>query len=248
MRRMIGFACCLLPLASAPAQAAGKLGHPPINAVTAGPHTLVDLSDTEKRTVPRDRLSVGLALEQDATDPVSAQSALNKKMKHLLAIAARSPDVQVETRDYVTIPLRWAKPNKAITLWRAEEIIGVSGTKLGQVLRLTGQLQKEGMAVVNMTYGVTSKRQRRAAKELTSEALRNLTAKAATAAKDLGLKFLYWSHITIEPTNGGGPRPFPSMALAASSPATGFPSPTGIAGRATVNVVVNGTAVFGPAR
>jgi predicted secreted protein len=190
-----------------------------------------------------------LALERDATDPVSAQSALNEKMKGILAVATRNRGVQVETRDYETIPIRWTKPNGEISVWRAEETIGVTGTKPDQVLRLTGRLQKEGMTVVNMTYSVTSQRQRRAAKELTSEALHNLTAKATTAAKDLELKFLYWSHITIEAANSGNPRPFPFMALQAQARRSiAFPPPSGIAGRAIVNVTVDGTAVFGPVR
>jgi predicted secreted protein len=209
---------------------------------------MVDMTDTEQLPVPRDRLDVELTLGQDATNPISAQSALNNKMKGILRVAAQSRNVQVETRDYETIPIRWQKPNRKIALWRAEETIDLGGTKLDQVLLLTGRLQKEGMAVTSMTYSVTSKRQRLTAKELTSKALRNLTAKATSAAEDLRRKFLYWSHITIEAANSSGPQPFPLMALQAGNRSTRFPSPTGVAGRAIVNVTVKGTAVFGPAR
>jgi uncharacterized protein len=207
----------------------------------APPPTVLHLSQTAERRLPRNLLHVELRAEKTAATADAVEVAINRSMAKALAEARRVNGVEVETGSYAVYR---AMPQKGAPEWNGAQSLRLSGLDFAALLKLAGTLEAEGLVMSNLTYEASPKAVRDAEDSLTSEALSAMAARAAAIAQQLHLKVSGYRDVTIGNAQAeGGPIPrFAAMAEAA------MPAPVGAPGEATIRVTVGAEILLAPAR
>ena len=214
---IMAFAC---PASAAPPQPAGK-------------PTVLHLSQTAERQLPRDLLHVEMRAENAAGDPQLVQAAINRVMARILPELRQVNGIEVETGTYT---VHRVTPEHGPAEWRGIQTLTLSGTDFGLLLNLAGRLQSEGLVMSNLVYEASPKTVRGAEDELTAAALSALGRRAAEIAQQLHLTVTGYRDLTVGNAEPGGP---PTPRFAAVGAAMAAPAPVGAAGKATVRVTVN---------
>jgi len=203
------------------------------------PPTVLHLSQTAERRLPRDLLRIDLRAEKTAANPEVVEAAINRLMAKALAAARQVAGVAVETGSYAVYR---AQPEKTAPEWSGAQTLQLSGADFGALLKLTGALQAEGLVIGNLAYEASAKTVRGAEDALTDEALASLAHRAAAIARQLHLTVLGYRDVTVgNAAAEGGPMPrFAAMTAAA------MPAPVGAPGEATVRVVVSAEILLAP--
>jgi uncharacterized protein len=207
----------------------------------APPPTVLHLSQTAKRRLPRDLLHVELRAEKTASSPEVVEAAINRGMAKALAEARQVNGVEIETGSYAVYRVMHEKNAPE---WTGAQSLRLSGSDFAALLKLAGALEAEGLVMSDLTYEASPKTVHGAEDALTSEALSALAARAAAIAQQLHLKVNGYRDVTVGNAQAeGGPIPrFAAMAEAT------MPAPVGAPGEATVRVTVSAEILLAPAR
>ncbi len=151
----------------------------------AGNTTMLHLSETAERNVPRDRLRVQLAAEFVDTDAAKVQTEINRRMNAAVARIKSVPDIAVETEGYGVYDERG---DKAPPRWRGSQSISLLAKDFPSLLALVGALQRDGLIVKAMTPELSREAREAVTDELTDSALRRLRQRAEHIAAGLGAR------------------------------------------------------------
>ncbi len=183
----------------------------------AAAETLLTLSETASVRVAPDRIVASLRAEAQATSAAVAQTDVNRQITAALAAARAVKGVGVSTGYYSVWHL-----TQPTDQWHATETVMLRGADGKVVLALVGRLQSAGMALSQLGWTVAPATERRARLAATSKALSRLTARAQAAAKLLGLRFVSFKDVRLDPVTTALPGPrFTTMGAAAPAPQAG---------------------------
>ncbi len=225
----------LLALAVTPASAQ--------TAPEADGFTVVTLSESAQRDVPRDRLRVTLRAEEAGPDAAAVQSAINRRVAAAVERAKAVAGVRVETGGY------WVneeRPKDAPARWRGNQTLVLSSGNPSAVLPLAGELQQAGLLAAGVTWELTPGAVRSVEDELTGEALQRLRFRAELVAREMGLAVARIAKISVG--SAGRDRPPTPRPLAAAAAASPDPAPSLVAeaGEQTVTVSVQAEILLKP--
>ena len=205
--------------------------------------TLVTLSESAQRDVPRDRLRVTLRAEETGPDAAAVQAAINRRVAAAVERARATAGVRVETGGY------WVneeRPRGAPARWRGNQTVTLSSGNPSAVLPLAGELQKSGLLAAGVTWELTPGAVRQVEDELTGEALQRLRFRAELVAREMGLAVARIAKITVGSAGRDRPPVARPMAMAASgSPDSAAPM-VAEAGEQTVTVSVQAEILLKP--
>lgn len=195
--------------------------------------TLLHLSETAERTVPRDRLRVALAVEIIDSDAAKVQAEVNQRMKSALARIKAVSDVALETGGYNVF---LETPSAGARRWHGSQSATLVAADFGKLLALVGALQQDGLVVKGMTPELSREARQSVEDELTEVALARLRARAERIATGLNDKIDAYRDLHIG--NASTPQPFMRAVAAPSGISPSAPPPVAEPGEALVSVTV----------
>lgn len=209
-------------------------------ASASRPTTLLHLTETAERSVPRDRLRVVLAAELTDRDAAKVQAEINRRMNKALTRIKATPGIAVDTQGYNVYEERGEHgPSR----WHGSQSLSLTAEDFAKLLTLVGALQQDGLVVKGLAPELSRAARRGVEDQLTDEALARLKARAAHIAARLGAKVESYRELRIG--NLGVP-PSPLRAMAVMAEARAPLPPVAEAGEATVSVTVSAEIVLSP--
>lgn len=219
----------LAPMAGfAPAAQAQTAGQ---TATTPG-ETLLRLSETGEVSRAPNELRLDLRAEARGTDAAAVQAQVNRAVQGALDRAKAVSGVRASTTGYWTN--REGPPNRA---WVASQRIALRGADPAPLLELAGTLQSQGLALDNMSWGLSREESQSARQEAGRLAIEQLRARAAAVAEQLGMQVAGIRQIALDAPEP----PMPRMAMAMRAEARPAPPPPAAAPE-DVTVAANVTA------
>lgn len=208
-------------------------------AQPAAAATVLHLSETAHVSVRPDELVASLSLDGTAATPVAAQAQVNAGIGKALDQAKAVQGVTVSTGFY-----RVWQTVKPANEWHASQQIELRQNGDGAaLLKLVGTLQAQGLALQQLGWQVAPETARRAQADATRAALGALRGRAEAAAEILGLRFVSFRQVNLEPGRPA-PVPFPrAMAMAAAEP---MPPPNAEAADVDIEATVSADADLEP--
>ena len=228
-------------LAIAAATSVARAGDGGLQLPPAG-HTLVNLSASERTTLPQDLLTAALRIEARGAEPRKVQDDINKAMTKALALAKTVPTVKTSTGGYQVYEQRL---ERNVRVWQGQQTVQLESKDSAALLDLAGKLQGAGFAVSGLNWSLSPERAESVRDELLVKALGNLKAKAALVARTLGKSGYELTDVNLD----GAPQPVPmyravrmEMAMADGAVA----APVAEAGETEVVVGVSARALLKP--
>jgi predicted secreted protein len=228
-------------LAIAAAASVARAGDSGLQLPPAG-HTLVNLSASERTTLPQDLLTAALRIEARGAEPRKVQDDINKAMTRALALAKAVPTVKTSTGGYQVYEQRL---ERNVRVWQGQQTVQLESKDSAALLDLAGKLQGAGFAVSGLNWSLSPERAESVRDELLVKALGNLKAKAALVARTLGKSGYELTDVNLD----GAPQPMPmyraarmEMAMADGAVAP----PVAEAGETEVVVGVSARALLKP--
>jgi predicted secreted protein len=228
-------------LAIAAAASVARAGDGGLQLPPAG-HTLVNLSASERMTLPQDLLTAALRIEARGAEPRKVQDDINKAMTRALALAKAVPTVKTSTGGYQVYEQRL---ERNVRVWQGQQTVQLESKDSAALLDLAGKLQGAGFAVSGLNWSLSPERAESVRDELLVKALGNLKTKAALVARTLGKSGYELTDVNLE----GAPQPMPmyraarmEMAMADGAVAP----PVAEAGETEVVVGVSARALLKP--
>ena len=229
-------------LAIAAAASVARAGDGGLQLPPAG-HTLVNLSASERMTLPQDLLTAALRIEARGAEPRKVQDDINKAMTRALALAKAVPTVKTSTGGYQVYEQRL---ERNVRVWQGQQTVQLESKDSAALLDLAGKLQGAGFAVSGLNWSLSPERAESVRDELLVKALGNLKAKAALVARTLGKSGYELTDVNLD----GAPQPVPmyravrmEMAMAADGAVA---APVAEAGETEVVVGVSARALLKP--
>ena len=229
-------------LAIAAAASVARAGDSGLQLPPAG-HTLVNLSASERTTLPQDLLTAALRIEARGAEPRKVQDDINKAMTKALALAKTVPTVKTSTGGYQVYEQRL---ERNVRVWQGQQTVQLESKDSAALLDLAGKLQGAGFAVSGLNWSLSPERAESVRDELLVKALGNLKAKAALVARTLGKSGYELTDVNLD----GAPQPVPmyravrmEMAMAADGAVA---APVAEAGETEVVVGVSARALLKP--
>ena len=229
-------------LAIAAAASVARAGDGGLQLPPAG-HTLVNLSASERTTLPQDLLTAALRIEARGAEPRKVQDDINKAMTRALALAKAVPTVKTSTGGYQVYEQRL---ERNVRVWQGQQTVQLESKDSAALLDLAGKLQGAGFAVSGLNWSLSPERAESVRDELLVKALGNLKAKAALVARTLGKSGYELTDVNLD----GAPQPVPmyravrmEMAMAADGAVA---APVAEAGETEVVVGVSARALLKP--
>ena len=206
-------------------------------------HTLLNLSASERMTLPQDLLSVALRVESRSADPRKVQDDINKAMTAALALTKPVTAVKTATGSYQVYEQRL---ERNVRLWQGQQSLQLESKDSAALLDLAGRLQGLGFVMSGMNWSLSPERAESVRDDLMVKALGKLRAKAALVARTLGKSGYELTDINLE----GVPQPMPMyrtarMEVAMASDGAVAP-PVAEAGETEVTVGVSARALLKP--
>jgi predicted secreted protein len=241
---LLGF--LFLPMA---AQAQDGLNLPPEGT------TIINLSATEKRTMPQDLLIASLRIELDEGTPLEIQKKINESMAKALDLAKKEPAFKVSTGAYsvykydhpIVINVKTGE-QKMEPRWRGSQTIDIESKDSTKLLDAVGKIQEIGFAMNNLAYTLSPEVMDKVRDELMVEALKKLTAKADIVAKTLGKSKADLVEVNVDAGGPVYPMHKVMMARQEMSMDAGAPmaAPVAEAGETDVSLTVSARALIKP--
>lgn len=234
------------PIASLALAGCIVLAVPAVAAPPAASPTLLHLSQTARRVVPRDRIAIEMRTEATGVDPRLVQAEVNRRMKAALGKAKSTPSVKAATGSYNTYRFTPTGPDgkpKPPDQWRTEQGLSLTGQNFPAALILAGVLQADGLVITGMRFDVAPATLRAQQAALTKEALSAIMARAGRVAAALGLKVDRIVNLTVGNAQEQGRSPYPMMMARA---ARAGPPPAVAPGESTVAVTVQAEIALTP--
>jgi len=204
--------------------------------------SVLNLSETAQREVPRDLLRATLAAEATDPDAGKVQAEINQRMSAAMTRIKQVTGVTVETGGYSVYR---ETPDKQPPRWHGSQTVNLTSKDFAALLSLIGTLQQHGLVIQLLAPDISREARQSVEDALTDEALTRLKQRADRIAATAGVKLQGIHMLTVGNVNAPPPiiRPMMRMAAAEAAPA---PPPVAEAGNATVSITA--TAEFGLAR
>ena len=206
-------------------------------------HTLLNLSASERMTLPQDLLTAALRIEARGAEPRKVQDDINKAMTAALALTKTVAAVKTTTGSYQVYEQRL---ERNVRLWQGQQSLQLESKDSAALLDLAGRLQGLGFVMSGMNWSLSPERAESVRDELMVKALGKLRAKAALVARTLGKSGYELTDINLQ----GIPQPMPMysaarMEMAVASDSAVAP-PVAEAGETEVTVGVSARALLKP--
>lgn len=202
--------------------------------------TLLHLSEAAQIQVHPDRLAAGLRVEADGATTTEVQAKVNAGMAAALDLAKKTAGITVSTGSYSV----WqVQPNpQAAKHWHAAQTLDLVGSDGAVVQTLVGTLQAQGLVVQQLGWRLAADTTHRAHVDAMQMALKQLRGRAEDAASALGLAFVSFRLVNLDPS-GVAPRAI-LMAAPMMSGGAAMPNPVTEAADITVEVRIEADAVL----
>src|SRR5579863_6350531 len=210
--------------------ASPAIGQAPPSSINA---TILHLSETAERNVPRDRFRVALAAEATDPDAAKVQAEINRRMSTALPRIKSVSDVALETGGYSVYQ---DNPSVGAQRWHGSESITLEAADFAKLLALVGSLQQGGLVIKGMAPELSREARQSVEDELTDVALERLRKRAERVAVGLGAKVDTYRDIHIG--NAVTPQPLMRVAKAAGEISSPAMAPVAEPGEAPVSVTV----------
>lgn len=217
--------------------------------------TIINLSATEKRTMPQDLLIASLRIEvDDANDPAAVQKKINEAMTKALDLAKKEKSFKVSTGAYSVykydesvIVNEKTGERDTRSVWRGTQTIDIESKDATKLLDTVGKIQGMGFAMNNLAYTLSPEVADDVRDELMVAALKKLSAKAELIAKTLGKSKADLVDVNVD---AGGPvmPMYKTMMARAEGMAmdAAMPAPVADAGETDVSLTVSARALIKP--
>ncbi len=146
-------------------------------------HTLLNLSASERLTMPQDTLMASLRIEAKSADTAKIQNDINAAMEKAVAEAKKVKDVKVSTGSYYVYEQQVDQRTK---IWHGQQTIELESKDSAALLKLAGDIQKMGFVMNGLNYTLSVEKAESVRDELMVKALEKLQKKADMVAKALG--------------------------------------------------------------
>jgi uncharacterized protein len=201
------------------------------------PVTVLHLSAEETVQVTPDQLVANLVAQNTSRSPSTAQRTVNELITAGLKAAKDVQTVQAHAIGYSVVPT-----DDKRTTWTARQTLELRGTDGTALLDLTGKLQQQWFVAGSLDWQVSPALRRKAHDQATTAALKELQARAASAAETLGLRVDHAQDVRLDGP-AYQPRPqFATMAMAARA----APAPQASAAPEDVTATVSAEYVLRP--
>lgn len=218
--------------------------------------TIINLSATEKRTMPQDLLIASLRIEiDDRNDAAAVQTKINEAMTKALDLAKKEKSFKVSTGAYSVykydenvIVNQKTGEHETRSTWRGSQTIDIESKEAAKLLDVVGKIQGMGFAMNNLAYTLSPDVAEKARDELMVAALKKLSAKAELIAKTLGKSKADLVDVNVD---AGGPvvpmyKTMMARAEMAGAPADAMAAPVADAGETDVSLTVSARALIKP--
>jgi len=205
----------------------------------AHPETLLRLSETAEREVRADQLVAVLRAQATGNSAAAVQEQVNRLVAAALERARATQGVTVATGFYWT-----GRTGERRDQWQATQEIRLTAIEAAPaLLDLAGALQGQGLALSRLAYEVSRSLARRESAAVTEEALVALKERAERLAGVMGMRFVGFREVRVDPGRFARP-PIPAPMMAAdqarATPPSAEPAELPIA------VTVEGDAILKP--
>ena len=172
--------------------------------------TVLHLSATGSVLTSPGQLVADLVAEATSPSTAIAQRRVNALIGNGLAATRAVAGVDARAIGYSVFP----DDDKHVS-WTAQQTLELHGSDGPALLDLAGRLQQEGLAAASLDWQLSPALHRQTHEEATTAALKDLQARAASAAATLGLKVDHLRDVTLDTPEFQPRRPFGMMAMAA---------------------------------
>ena len=203
--------------------------------------SVLHLSETAQRDVPRDLLRATLAAEATDPDAGKVQSQINQRMSAAMTRIKGAADVTVETGGYSVYR---ETPDKQPPRWHGSQTVNLTSKDFAALLSLIGTLQQQSLVIQSLAPDISREARQSVEDALTDEALTRLKQRADRIAATAGVKLQGFRTLTVGNVNAPPPvvRPMMRMAAAAAPEAP----PVAEAGNATVSITATAEFALAP--
>ncbi len=149
--------------------------------------TLVNLSATERNEVEQDLLIATLRFEAEDPDPKVVQDKINSMMKKAVDAAKKVKSIKVSTQQYSVYEFdrTRGKSTRRDMAWRGQQGLQIKGKVADELLKLSGELQKMGLAMNDLSYTISPELLENTRNAMLEAAIAKLKTKAERTAKAL---------------------------------------------------------------
>ncbi len=211
-------------------------------ALPAQAETILRLSETGTVSVRPDRLIASLRFEADGATAAETQGKVNAAIAAALDLAKKTTGVTVATSAYNVWQV--SATAQAARHWHGSQGIDLTGSDGAVVLTLVGTLQGQGLAMQQLGWRMAPATARAAQAEATRLAVTQLRGRAEDAAASLGLVFVSFRAVNLDPGTGPMPRAMVAMAMPAPAMGAAIPAPVAEAADVTVEARVEAEVVL----
>jgi predicted secreted protein len=196
----------------------------------------VTLSARASAQVENDVLVAVLTAQAEAEQPAAAAESVNRDMTQAIAQARARPQVQAQTLQYHTSPVR---DRQRVTGWRARQSLRLRSANAAVLSALVAELQAS-LLLESLDYDLTAQSRRGAEDGLIAEALAAFGRRAALIATQLGRPGYRIVHLNVS-ADGSPGRPVPRGVMRAMTAEAAVAPPALEPGVQRVQVSVSGT-------
>ncbi len=215
--------------------------------------TIINLSATEKRTLPQDLLVASLRIEaEDKTDPAVVQKKINDAMTKALDLAKKESAFKISTgsysvykNEYHVVVNKTTGAHEQRSKWQGSQSIEIQSKDSTKLLEVVGKIQAMGFAMNNLAYTLSPELMEKTRDELLVNALKKLVAKADIVAKTLGKSKADLVNVNVD--SGGPIMPMYKNMMARAEVAMmadAMPAPVAEAGETDVQLTVSARALI----
>lgn len=205
--------------------------------------SILHLSETAQRDVPRDLLRATLAAEAIDPDAGKVQSEINQRMSAAIARIKQTAGVTVETGGYNVYR---ETPDKQPARWHGSQTVTLTSKDFAALLNLIGTLQQQGLVTQDLAPDISREARQSVEDALTDEALARLKQRAERIAATAGVKLQGIRALTVGNVNAPPPIIRPMVRMAAAAAPAPAPPPVAEAGDATVSITVAAEFALAP--
>jgi predicted secreted protein len=233
----------LVGFALAATTAAAQTSAPAPNAPGDDGLVTLQLAESAQRQVIQDRLRAGLRIEVGGPDARTVQGQVNTKMAAALEKVKAVPSVRAETTGYYVYEDKAVRRGQR---WWGNQAVTLVGTDTAALLTLVGQLQDDGLAILQLGYELAPETRKKVEAELIPEAVRRIREKAETTAQALGLTRIRVSKVKLGDLPNARPLPVGVARAMSADSSQPIAPPVAEPGETTVTVQIEAEVILRP--
>lgn len=208
---------------------------------------VLNLSATEQQEVSQDTLNATVEFVAQGRNQAALQNAVNAAIAKALAAAKSVAAINVQTGYYQVYQVQnepgvFSADNP---VWRAQQSLQLDSLQAPALLALIGELQAQGLTVVNLWYSLSTERYEEVSAALTTQVLQTLQQRAESAGKALGKPAAALVEVSLD-GNANVPVLREAYAVARGAMDMKMATPSAEPGDTTVSVSVSARAILSP--